>query len=227
MRRPAAIRPKLVTLYFDTVDTAGHMYGPDDPRTTAAVADIDRTIGMLLGGLAALGQPANLVIAADHGMAQTSSDRVVLLGLAPGTYHLVEAGPYASLTPEPGKAAEVEKKLLARHPHMECWRKGEIPARFHYGSNPRIPAIFCLAQTGWQIAEKAPTGSYVGGNHGYDNQAPEMAALFIAHGPAFRPARLPAFDNVDVYPLLRGLIGLPAAAGVDGSDRVFAETLAH
>ena len=28
MRRPAAIRPAFVTLYFDTVDTAGHRFGP-------------------------------------------------------------------------------------------------------------------------------------------------------------------------------------------------------
>ena len=54
-----------------------------------------------------------------------------------------------------------------------------------------------------------------------------MAALFIASGPAFRPAKLPAFDNVDVYPLLRDLIGLPKKAGVDGSDAVFAGVMAR
>ena len=32
LRRPAATRPKLVTVYFDTVDTAGHNFGPDDAR---------------------------------------------------------------------------------------------------------------------------------------------------------------------------------------------------
>ena len=38
LRRPAAIRPKFLTVYFDTGDNAGHSYGPDDSRTTAAVA---------------------------------------------------------------------------------------------------------------------------------------------------------------------------------------------
>ena len=32
MRRPAAIRPRLVTTYFDVVDTAGHQYGPTSPQ---------------------------------------------------------------------------------------------------------------------------------------------------------------------------------------------------
>ena len=227
LRRPAAIRPKLVTLYFDTVDSAGHSYGPDDPRTTQAAAAVDKLIGMLADGLAALRQPANLVIVADHGMAETRSDRTIVLGqlAAPDAYHLVETGPYAGLTPLPGKEAAVEKALLGRHAHFECWRKSEIPARFHYGSNPRIPAILCLADIGWQIAEKPPTSRGVGGNHGYDNRAPEMTALFIASGPAFRPATLPAFENVDVYPLLRDLIGLPPKAGIDGTDAPFRDVL--
>src|SRR3546814_5963145 len=47
--------------------------------TSAAIADVDARIGMLVDGLKALRQPANLVIVADHGMAATSSDRVVAL----------------------------------------------------------------------------------------------------------------------------------------------------
>jgi len=227
LRRPAATRPKFLTLYFDTVDSAGHMYGPDDRRTTAAVADVDKLVGQLVDGLTGLGQPANLVIVADHGMAATSGERTVVAttGLAPEDYHLVEAGPYLSLTPAPGKEAKVEKALLGKHDHYECWRKSEIPARFHYGTNARIPAILCLAETGWSVSDKPGKAGESGGNHGFDNMSPEMRALFIANGPAFRQAVLPAFTNVDVYPLLRDLLGLPAKAGVDGSDAPFRDVL--
>jgi predicted AlkP superfamily pyrophosphatase or phosphodiesterase len=227
LRRPAATRPRLVTLYFDTLDSAGHAFGPNDSRTTAALAEIDLLVGQLVDGLATLGQPANLVIVADHGMAETSGTRAILLGdyIQPDNYHLVEAGPYLSLAPLPGKEAEVEKALLGKHPHFECWRKNEIPARFYYGTNPRVPPIFCLAETGWQIGEKAPPRSGVSGNHGWDNLAPEMTALFIANGPAFRRGTVPAFTNVDIYPLLRDLIGLPAKPGVDGTDAVFRSVL--
>lgn len=222
LRRPAAIRPKFLTLYFDVVDSAGHEFGPGDDRTFEAVAEVDKWMGQLVAGLAGLGQPANLVIVSDHGMAPTQSSRVVVLGqmLPLGDIQLFESGTYASLTPMPGKKAAVEKKLLGKHAHMECWRKSEIPARFHYGANSRIPPILCLAETGWLINAKAPAQRFAGGNHGYDNFSPEMAALFIGHGPTFRPATLPAFDNVDVYPLLRDLIGLPAKPGVDGTDAV-------
>lgn len=223
LRRPGAIRPRFVTLYFDVVDSAGHAFGPADERTLEAVAQVDKWMGHLAAGLAELGQPANLVIVADHGMAPTQSSRVVALDrMVPlEDVRLFESGPYASMFPAPGKEAAVEKALLGKHAHMECWRKSEIPARFHYGANPRIPPILCLAETGWLINDKAPSRRFSGGNHGYDNFAPEMAALFIGHGPAFRPATLPAFDNVDVYPLLRDLLGLPAKTGVDGTDAVF------
>lgn len=223
VRRPPAIRPRFYTVYFDAVDTAGHSFGPDDPRTTAVVGEMDATIGSLLTGLAEMGQPVNLVIVADHGMAQTSSERVIPISqdLPAGSYRLIETGPYATLEALPGQDAVLEKALLGRHPHYECWRKGDIPPRFHYGTNPRIPPLFCLADIGWQIFDKPARKAEIGGNHGYDNMAPEMTALFIAHGPAFRPGTLPAFDNVDVYPLLRDLLGLPPVTGLDGSDAVF------
>ena len=55
-----------------------------------------------------------------------------------------------------------------------------------------------------------------------DNDAPDMRALFIASGPDIKPAGpLPTFDNVDVAPLLRDLIGLPPGQGLDGDDAPF------
>jgi len=228
MRRPAATRPKLVTLYFDQVDTAGHHYGPVDPHTNEAIADADRDIGLLVEGLRELGQPANLVIVADHGMAATSSERVIALDkfTDPKLYDVGDTGPFATITPAKGKDAKVAAALLKPHDHMQCWRKQDIPARLRYGTNPRIAPYFCLAETGWEIAKTAPKEAKSGGSHGYDNAAPEMAALFVAAGPAFRPAgKLAAFDNVDIAPLLRDLLGLPQASDGDGNDTPFGPVL--
>lgn len=228
LRRPAAIQPRFVTLYFDTVDSAGHAYGPTDARTTAAVADVDASIGMLVDGLATLGVTANLVILADHGMAATSSGRVVALEpiVPPTDARIVEAGPYATFVPLPGREAAVEAALLKPHAHMQCWRKSAIPVRLHYGANPRVPPYLCLAEDGWSLDKQAPTKAFSGGNHGYDNALPDMLALFIANGPAFRPGtRIAPFDNVAVAPLLRDLIGLPAGTGLDGNDAPFETAL--
>ncbi|MET3711012.1 putative AlkP superfamily pyrophosphatase or phosphodiesterase [Sphingomonas trueperi] len=221
LRRPAASRPRFVTLYFDRVDVAGHEHGPDSPEVTQAAAAVDAQIGALVEGLAALRQPANLVIVSDHGMSETSDTRVIPLGLPKDSYHLIEAGPFAALDPLPGKEALVEQALLRPHPHMECWRKADIPARFRYGTNPRIAALFCLAEPRWMIVERLPDAPFTRGEHGYDNRSADMAALFVAAGPAFRHGTVAAFDNVDVTPLLRDLLGLPPKAGLDGDDAPF------
>lgn len=219
LRRPANIRPKFITLYFDTVDTAGHRFGPADQRTTDAVAEVDARIGDLVNGLATLGQSANFVIVADHGMAPTSSDRTIALdGIAnPADYRIIESGPYATLVPTPGREKALERKLFAKHPHMTCWRKADIPARFAYGKNPRVPPYLCLAEDGWAIDPSKPKEAKTGGNHGYDNMANDMTALFIANGPAFAVARvIPAFDNVDIQPLLASVLGINLGT-TDGS----------
>ena len=227
MRRPARIRPRLVTLYFDTVDTAGHAYGPDDPRTTAAVAEMDRLIGSLVEGLKELRQPANLVIVADHGMAATSSERLIVLDelLDPTAFRVIESWTYGPIYPLPGREAEVEAALLKPHPHMQCWRKADVPARLHYNSHRRIAPILCLAETGWGIAKARPSRPRAGGDHGFDNAAPEMLALFIGSGPAFRPGKtLPVFDNVDIQPLLARLLRIDGGK-VEGTAETFRSVL--
>lgn len=225
LRRPAETRPRFVTLYFDEVDTAGHEYGPDDQRTTDAVANADKAIGRLRDELAKLGQPANLVIVADHGMAAISQDRLIVLDTFsnPDDYDVVEDGVYGSINPKAGKQAAVEKALLGAHgPHLDCYRKAEVPERLHYGKNPRVPAILCLPDAGWTVVVHPPKRKVEGGAHGYDNDAPEMRSLFIASGPAIKPiGKIPTFDNVDVAPLLRDLIGLPPGQGLDGGDAPF------
>ncbi|MEI5686205.1 alkaline phosphatase family protein [Sphingomonas kyungheensis] len=229
MRRPATMRPRFVTLYFDTVDSAGHANGPQAAATTQAVAAVDVQIGRLVEGLRALQQPANLVIVADHGMAATDSSRTIALDTIADSadYRLLsESGPYATIYPVAGHEAALEARLLTPRPHMQCWRKAEVPARFRYGTSPRIPPYICLAEPGWLIVKSAPTAPFHGGAHGYDNRAPDMAALFIANGPAFVGGkRLASFDNTDVNPLLRDLLGLPAGSGLDGDDAPFRAVL--
>jgi predicted AlkP superfamily pyrophosphatase or phosphodiesterase len=227
LRRPAAIRPKLITLYFDEVDAAGHEYGPDDARTTAAVHDVDIAIGKLRAGLAALGQPANLVIVADHGMAPISADRSVAMDqLAdPADYRVLETGPYASLFAIPGHEPALEAALFKPHDHVRCMKKADLPASFHYGANPRVPPYQCLADIGWTIRKTTAERPRTGGAHGYDPRAPQMTALFVAGGPAFRAGQtVAAFDNVDIYPLVARLAGVKANAG-DGTIATFSRAL--
>ncbi|HEY0436345.1 MAG TPA: ectonucleotide pyrophosphatase/phosphodiesterase, partial [Phenylobacterium sp.] len=231
MDLPARERPQLATLYFDTVDDVAHHHGPDSPQLNAAAATVDAAIGRLRAGLKARKLNANLVIVSDHGMAPLSDARQVYMDdlLAKDAYRSLELGPIASIYPAAGHEAEVEKALLTPRAHMQCWRKADIPARFHYGHNPRVAPIFCLAETGWVMTthDYHPKGEPTVADHGYDNESPLMAAIFIANGPAFRRGVvLKTFDNVDVYPLLARLIGV-APRPNDGNLDDLAPALAH
>jgi len=214
LRRPTPTRPQFVTLYFDTVDTAGHKFGPDGEKTNDAIRAVDAQIGRLSDGLAALGLSANLVIVADHGMAATSPARVIeLWKIAKAKdYRAVGYSPVVGLVPTKGREARLAKALLKPHDHMSCARKADLPPALHYGQNPRVPPFVCIAEIGWIVLAAPPPPDKpieAGGAHGYDPANREMDALFIASGPAFKAGTaLPAFDNVDVYPLLAKLIGV-------------------
>ena len=219
LRRPADIRPAFATIYFDTVDTQGHRFGPESAEVNAAIAEVDARIGDLVGGAARLGVAVNWVIVADHGMRQTDEARVIQLDtlIDRASYIAVETGPYAAIEPAAGTDNRVAEALLKPHEHMTCTRKEDLPARLHYGANPRVAAIICLAEPGWTILSGPSLYPVTGGAHGYDNADPEMLAVFIASGPAFAEgARLPVFDNVAVAALLRAVLGLPEDAQADG-----------
>lgn len=219
LRRPAAIRPAFATIYFDTVDTIGHEFGPDSAEVNAALAEVDARIGELVDGAAKLGVPLNLVIVADHGMRATDEARVIQLDdlIDRASYIPVETGPYAAIEPVTGTDDRVAKALLVPHEHMTCTRKEDLPERLHWGRNPRVAAIICIAEAGWTILSGAPMYPVRGGAHGYDNADPEMLAIFIARGPAFaKAAKLEVFDNVAVTALLRAALGLPEDADADG-----------
>lgn len=216
---PAAQRAQFYTLYFDAVDHASHAHGPQSPQVDAALAEVDGAIARLVAGLRERGlyDDVDLVIVSDHGGARTSKElRTYLDDVLPaGDAKVGNYGVLATITPLPGKEASVAQALLKPHPHMTCWRKSQVPARLHYGSNPRLPPFLCLAATGGLITEHAYENKgahYSVGEHGYDNADPQMQALFIARGPDFHHGLVvPEFPNVDVYPLLAHLLRIQPA----------------
>jgi predicted AlkP superfamily pyrophosphatase or phosphodiesterase len=227
LRRPADIRPRFITVYFDTVDTAGHRFGPDSAEVNAAIAEVDAQVGDLVARARAMGRTLNIVIAADHGMAAVSADRAIQLDtlIDRQSYIAVETGPYAAIEPVTGTDNRVYDALLKPHEHMSCYRKEDLPERLHYGQNARVAAIVCLAEAGWSIISGTPQYPLAGATHGWDPAWAEMDALFLANGPAFHAGlTLPTFDNVHVQPLLAQLIGVTPPAS-DGSISTLAPAL--
>jgi predicted AlkP superfamily pyrophosphatase or phosphodiesterase len=231
---PEPQRPAFVTIYFDEVDHAGHTFGPGSAQVDAALARVDAALAHLVEGLKqrGLADSANLVVVSDHGQASASADKVEVLDrtIDLKDVDLIATGVLAGFAAKAGREADVERALLAPHEHMRCWKKSAVPARLHYGSNPRIPPLLCLANDGWMINTQKfmddPNHHLSLGEHGYDNDDPAMRALFIAHGPAFKRGLVVAeFDNVDIYPLLAAILGIKPAPN-DGDFNVVKPMLA-
>ena len=226
---PAAQRPRFVTLYIDTTDHVGHDNGPDTPAVNAALREVDAALARLVDGLKQRGlfDKTNLVIVSDHGMTATRPDHIVNIDRVFDMNALenVWAGVLAAFQPKPHHEREADASIRAPHDHVTCWPKQEIPARLHYGTNPRIPPYVCVADDGWLVDTQKwlddPKHHISKGEHGYDNDDPNMRALFVAHGPAFKHGLVvPEFDNVDVYPLLAKILRITPQANDGHLDNV-------
>lgn len=225
--------PRLLTLYFDQVDHAGHDHGPDSPEYAAAVRGVDAALAHLLDGLAQqhVLDDTDIVVVSDHGMAEVAPTHLLPVDTLapPALVEVVSDGQVVELQPRPGREAEAVKALVGRHDHYSCWERQALPARWQYGSNPRIPPIVCQMDEGWDAVHDAKIAKREAGatrgSHGYDPALPSMRAVFVARGPSFAQGReLAPFDNVDVYPLLTRLLGIPAAPN-DGDPQVLLPAL--
>lgn len=217
---PADQRPGFITLYFDAVDHAGHEHGPDSQQVNQALRDTDEAMARLVDGLHQrnLFDHINIIVLADHGMAALPSENNIMIDklISLKDVDTVSMGVIAGFNPKRKHDFNaIEEQLEQPQEHMHCWDKTRIPKRFNYGTNARVPQLVCLADVGWRITTEDYLASHKGklsmGEHGYDNADPRMQALFIAHGPAFQSGiRFHNFPNVDVYPLMAHVLGLPA-----------------
>jgi alkaline phosphatase D len=220
---PADKRPGLVTLYFDEPDATSHDSGPVSDDTRKVVEKLDSLTGVIRNKIASLphGDKINLIILSDHGMASVSPEKYInLKSLVPDRMIASIAGsnPVYLINPAEGKADSV-LLLINKTSGVKAWRKSELPAKWHYGTNPRIPEIVVVADNSWSIGTR-PSASRSKGAHGYDNQNPELYSIFYAAGPAFKKnSNIVELNNVDVYNIVCKILNLKPAPN-DGNPKV-------
>lgn len=215
---PASDRPHLLTLYLSDVDHAGHRYGPEALETRQAVARVDQVVGKLWEGIQALELPINLLVVSDHGM-QAANRVVDLRQFADlSKARTISSGPVALIYSSDVEAREkIYRSLKGKSRAFEVYRREQTPAGWHYSSSTRIGDLVVVAQQPADLV--ASDAKPRQGNHGYDpRQFPTMQGIFYAIGPNIRPkARVDSFENVQIYPLIAKILGLPLPANLDGS----------
>ena len=227
LQLPPDIRPHLITFYFVEVDDAGHSYGPDARQTGESVRWLDSSIQKLTDVVKATGLPVNFIFVSDHGM--TTIDTVNTLSIPAA----VDTGKF--IIPRGGELVELYaknkndimptfNKLKKSASGFTAYLKAGIPKRLHYNTKHdrmnRIGDILLLPA--WPKVFSFSGRKPNPGSHGYDpHLVTEMDAVFLAWGPAFKSGlKVPAFENVNVYPVITKILGLTYTHKIDGTTKL-------
>ncbi len=210
---PADKRPHFITFYFPEVDHDAHEFGPEDPRVKKSVQFVDQAIRDLQAALDPLKLPINYVFVSDHGMMTVDNKNTMGLPAEIDTSAFRVPSGDALLQVHAKDPSRIEStyQALKKNPNFDTYLLSETPEHWHYRPSddrfnrlgamllvPKLPRVFNLSRN--------PTSR---GKHGFDTRLPEMQASFQAWGPAIKSKKkIPAFENVDIYPLVACILGL-------------------
>lgn len=214
----------LAMIYIPFPDVISHLKGPFSEETLTKVRQLDTLVDYIRRRLLAsraLANSTNLIILSDHGMTEISSCRSIALDsfLNASWYEAYGSNPVLHVRPKAGFEQLVRLALVKKEAqgHYRLYEKRTLPDRYRYRFHRRIMPLILVAEEGWSIyptQAEANLKRHHRGQHGYDNILPSMRPLFVAVGPAFKRGythRTP-FLNVDLYPLMLNLLGIPTDA---------------
>ncbi|KAL1405220.1 hypothetical protein Q8F55_008845 [Vanrija albida] len=197
---PLEKRASLLLAYIPDVDKAGHKGGPESADVERAMERADKFIGDLVSAIDArnLSQIVDLIVVSDHGMAATSKNRLVflddILGEGYEDVEFKDGWPAYGLRFKPGSdvdahLATLEAAAKESNGSFAAYTHDTMPERWHFSSGERVAPIYLVPKLGWVITDHEEYNRHGGdelpikGCHGYDNEYPEMQAIFFAHGP--------------------------------------------
>ncbi|MBE7177651.1 MAG: alkaline phosphatase family protein [Mucilaginibacter polytrichastri] len=228
---PADQRPHLITFYFPEVDHEAHVHGPDSKEAGEAVHFVDESIGKLVKKVGETGLPVNFIVVSDHGMTKVDNEHAMGVPAEVDTtkFTIPRGDALLQLYAKNEKDIRPTYKALKENArYFDVYLRRNMPSRWHYGKKddrynrigdiilvPHLPYVF-------NTSPKKTTP----GKHGFDPQIPDMHAVFYAWGPAFRSGLVTSeFENVNVYPLVAHILGLPFTQKIDGKLEVLQNTL--
>ena len=225
LRLPPEQRPSLVTMYFSTVDSVGHRFGPDTEQLARAIASVDAQVGNLMEGLADIDLPIYLIVVSDHGMQQVDLSAQVFLSdyldLSQwrGQNRIILGGAYGFFYSDNQSLLDQSAAKLSGIDGSTVLQPSQFPAQIRFpAQGPRVPDLVIIVDAPGYISLKPGGRRPPRGAHGYLPQTTAtMQGIFYAAGPGIAPGtRVPAIDNVHVYPWVLDLLGLRPSRQIDG-----------
>ncbi|KAJ7643899.1 Phosphodiest-domain-containing protein [Roridomyces roridus] len=248
-------RPQLLMAYEPSLDQAGHKAGPMSALVNKTLTQVDVFAKDLHTALVArnLTEIVDVVFVSDHGMTDTSHPELIYMDDILGNeYDKIEhEDGWPAMGLRFSADANVTHCLELLHAaaaassgKFHVFTHETMPTRFHFTQHERIAPIYVVPQIGYVLTSEAEGDVGMSkGNHGYDNTAAEMHAMFVAHGPFSQVVKvlhsqrrsllshpnkgwhstsddtyvMDPFENVQIYSLVMRLLGVDAVAPTNGS----------
>ena len=227
LRLPPEKRPHLINFYIVETDNAGHNFGPDAKETGEAVRSLDSNIKKLTEAVKATGLPVNFVFVSDHGMISIDTVNTLAMPAVLDTSRFIipRGSEIIELYARDKKDIKPTYKKLKRAAiGFNVYLKAKLPANLYYSSREdsmsRMGDIVLLPN--WPKVFNFSNRKPKQGAHGFDPyKFKEMNAVFYAWGPAFKSGlKVPAFENVHVYPVITKILGLTYTHKIDGASKL-------
>lgn len=239
LKLPESERPHFITLYFSSPDHEGHSYGPSSDETRKAVHNSDQIIGTLMKEIHAIDLPINVIVVSDHGMEDLKKEPKTyifldeILNRSDTTIKISNGGTQAHIYVQNKARLDSLYTVLKRHANnYSVYRQDQFLEHWHYNT-PRAGDLLITAHPGFYIIdqkrEKFLTTLQRGssfGVHGYDPRVVKnMRGIFYASGPNIKSGRrIPAFENIHVYPFIAMILGLTTPR-IDGNSDVLRDII--
>ncbi|KAF9464150.1 Phosphodiest-domain-containing protein [Collybia nuda] len=246
---PLRERPQLIMAYEPSLDQAGHKTGPMSALVNKTLGAVDAFAKDLQESLKSrnLTDIVDIVFVSDHGMTDTSDPELIYMDDIIGEDGLKaieheDGWPAMGLRFLPTANVTHYLNLLLKasdeNPEkFDVYTHDTMPERYHFSHHERIAPIYIIPKIGYVLTTKAEGNVGMSkGNHGYDNEATPMQAMFIAHGPFTTDVKasvkgqqkdklntnwhstsndafiMDRFQNVEIYNLIMKLLGIEAYA---------------
>ena len=115
------------------------------------------------------------------------------------------------------RAEQVHDAINDHWEHGQAYLREESPQRWRLHNDPKFADVIVLADPTYRVVpDRSHSLRDFGGDHGWDPSFEGMHAIFLAKGP-----RLPSgvmigeINNVEVYPLMMEILGLPLPDNID------------
>ncbi len=224
---PIPSRPRLVCLYFNEPDHAGHVFGPNSIEVTNQIKSSDDILGYLLKSISKLDifNKINVIIVSDHGMVDVSESKVInidnfnLPGILDGK------GPLISFKVD----SEVDFSINEFNIPNVSIVSSRNNNNLNYHNS--LYDYLLIANEGWMMYKNNHIKEYNGklpvkGMHGYNSDYMNMHAIFYAYGSRFKENyKIKTFELIHIYPLLCELLGVDPNGNIDGDLKILKSIL--